>query len=452
MRRHLLAWAAIPCLGVPLGFIPLGRLATLLRADPAPTFQPLGLQGQRLVADWRSAWMVGLTADPAIDQILAQYLAGLGQQGRDIPQQGIWIQAQDSVVAQHQGQAPLPAASLAKLATTLAALQRWPLDHRFDTWVGMQGTLEHGVLRGDLVVRGGGDPLFVWEEGIVLANHLQTLGIERVTGDLVIGDGFTMNFSEDPNTSAAQLQRVMHRDTWNSDIRTAYRRLDANTAQPSLTLSGRVRRLPASDLPANVTWLVRHQSLPLVAILKAMNIYSNNAMADQVAALLGGADGVTVAASAMADLPPGELSLMNGSGLGIDNQMSARAAVAMAVALQRELERQGYSVADVLPVAGEDVGTLVNRHLPATAVVKTGTLADVSALAGMVPTADQGPVWFAIINRGRNIATLRAQQDQVIQAIQAHWGIAPLPAAMTARVNLKTAEYRYGDPRRNIAP
>ena len=437
---------------VPLVAAPLGLLSVLFNLGESQPLQPTGLQGQALVAEWRSPWMVGLNSDPAIDQILAQYLAGLEQQGWLVPDQGVWIQAGDSAIAQHQGQVPMAAASLTKLATTLAALKNWPLDHHFDTLVGMQGRLENGVLQGDLVVQGSGDPLFVWEEGIVLANHLQTLGIQRVTGDLVIVDGFTMNFAENPNQSAADLQRVMHTDTWNGAIRAAYGNLEANTAQPSLAIEGTVRRIPTNALPADTTWLVRHQSLPLVAILKAMNIYSNNAMSEQVAALVGGARVVTETATVMADLPPGELSLVNGSGLGLDNKMSARAAVAMTVALQREMERQGYSVADVLPVAGEDVGTLIDRRLPATAAVKTGTLAEVSALAGMVPTADRGPVWFAIINRGWAIPDLRVQQDQLLQAIQAHWGVTTVPPSLSTQVKMQTDAYRYGDPRRNLDP
>jgi len=106
----------------------------------------------------------------------------------------------------------------------------------------------------------------------------------------------------------------------------------------------------------------------------------------------------------------------------------------------------------VLPVAGEDVGTLIDRHLPATAAVKTGSLAEVSALAGMVPTAEKGPVWFAIINRGWDIPGLRVQQDQLIQAIQAHWGTATVPAPLATQVRMQTGDYRYGDPRRNGDP
>ena len=179
-----------------------------------------------------------------------------------------------------------------------------------------------------------------------------------------------------------------------------------------------------------------------------MNIYSNNVMADMVANLTGGPQAVVTKASAGADMPPGALSLVNGSGLGMENQMSARAAVALLSSLQHKLESQGFSVSDVLPVAGEDVGTLIDRRIPSKSAVKTGSLAEVSALAGMLPTAEKGPVWFAIINRGWAISDLRVQQDFLLQAIQAHWGAAGVPPAMATKVRMQEGDYRYGDPAR----
>jgi serine-type D-Ala-D-Ala carboxypeptidase/endopeptidase (penicillin-binding protein 4) len=441
----------VPLARLTLLALPFGVFSLLFGVGASQPLHPSGLKGEALRVEWQSPWVAGLTPDPVVESILAEYLAGLQRQGWSLPDQGIWIQTGQSAITQHQGNVPLPAASLTKLATTLAALKHWPLDHRFETLVGLQGSVENGVLTGNLIVQGSGDPLFVWEEGIVLANHLQALGIQRVTGDLVVVGPFTMNFRENPNDSAAALKQVMSTNTWNREVWAAHGNLDPGTAQPRLQIDGSVRRLPSTALDPAPTWLVRHQSLPLVAILKAMNIYSNNVMSQGVADLAGGARVVAETAAVMADLPPGEINLVNGSGLGMENKMSARAAVAITVALQRELDRQGYSIADVLPVAGEDVGTLVDRRLPTAAAVKTGSLAEVSALAGMIPTADQGPVWFAIINRGWALPSLRVQQDQLLQTLQAHWGVATVPPAKATQVRMQVGDHRYGDPRRNGA-
>ena len=436
---------------LPLLTLPLGLLSIILGTGEPRPLQPSGLNPTALQIEWQSPWIAGLARDPVVEAIVADYVAGLRRQGWSVPDQGIWIQVGQSVVAEHRGNVLMPAASLTKLATTLAALQTWPLDHRFETLVGLHGTLHSdGVLDGDLVIQGSGDPLFVWEEGIALANRLQELGIQRVTGEILVTGPFTMNFEEEQADSLADLKQAMAATSWTGEARQAYGNLAPGTPQPNLQIDGGARWIPAADLEnVPIEWVVRHQSLPLVAILKAMNIYSNNVMAEMVAELAGGPTQVVAKATELAELPAGELSLVNGSGLGVDNQMSARVAVAMTTTLQRELNAQGFSIADVMPVAGEDVGTLIDRRLPPTAAVKTGSLAEVSALAGMVPTAEKGPVWFAIINKGWDIPDLRVQQDQLLQAIQAHWGAAEAPADLRTKVHMQTGPFRYGDPSRN---
>ncbi|MGG6238746.1 D-alanyl-D-alanine carboxypeptidase [Nodosilinea sp. AN01ver1] len=436
---------------LPLLTLPLGLFSILLGTGEPKLLEPSGLNPTALQIEWQSPWIAELARDPVVEAIVADYVAGLQRQGWSVPDQGVWIQVGQSVVAEHRGSVPMPAASLTKLATTLAALQTWPLDHHFDTLVGLHGTLQSdGVLDGDLVIQSSGDPLFVWEEGIALANRLQELGIQRVTGEILVTGPFTMNFEEEQADSLADLKQAMSVATWTGEARQAYGNLAPGTSQPNLQIDGDARWIPATDLEnVPIEWVVRHQSLPLVAILKAMNIYSNNAMAEMMAELVGGPRQVMAKATAAAELPAGEISLVNGSGLGVDNQMSARVVVALALALERELLAQGFSVADVLPVSGEDVGTLIDRHIPPTAAVKTGSLAEVSALAGMMPTAEKGPVWFAIINKGWDIPDLRVQQDQLLQAIQAHWGAAEAPAEMRTKVRMQTGPFRYGDPSRN---
>jgi D-alanyl-D-alanine carboxypeptidase/D-alanyl-D-alanine-endopeptidase (penicillin-binding protein 4) len=69
-------------------------------------------------------------------------------------------------------------------------------------------------------------------------------------------------------------------------------------------------------------------------------------------------------------------------------------------------------------------------------VVKTGTLDTVIALAGAIPTRDRGLVWFAIINRGTDWDSLRAQQDIFLQKLVQQWGTASaLPLAITPHID-----------------
>ena len=77
-------------------------------------------------------------------------------------------------------------------------------------------------------------------------------------------------------------------------------------------------------------------------------------------------------------------------------------------------------------------GTIRRRHLPAYAVVKTGTLRQVATLAGVILTRTHGPVWFALLNQGGNLWGFRTQQDVLLQYLIARWGAAdPPPASFT---------------------
>ncbi|MEM9979454.1 MAG: D-alanyl-D-alanine carboxypeptidase, partial [Cyanobacteria bacterium P01_D01_bin.2] len=292
------------------------------------------------------------------------------------------------------------------------------------------------------------DPLFVWEEGIALGNTLQQLGIQRVTGSLIIAYRFVMNFDTDPLASGELLKQSMNSATWGWQVEQQYASLPPGTPRPTLEIQGPVAVASVATLQTS-GWLVQHQSLPLAVILKAMNIYSNNVMAEMISNLSGGPTNVVKIAE-QAGVPPGEITLINGSGLGEDNQLSARAVIILMQAIQTRLQAQNLTFADLFPVAGTDVGTLIDRTLPVNASVKTGSLAVVSALAGAFPTEQKGLVWFAIINYGSGLETLRIRQDQLLSTLENHWGkAAQVPAQLRTTLRFNQAPYRLGDPKRN---
>ncbi len=411
---------------------------------------PMKWPAMDAVIGWESPWVLSMnTPDPDARAIVGRYLQNLIDLGLPAENHGIWIQTGATAIAVHQPYEPLPAASLTKMATTLATLESWSLDHRFETQIGYTGTLAHGVVSGDLVVLGKGDPYFVWEEGIVIAEALKQHGIQSVTGNLIILGDFSMNFNPDAQQSGELLAEAIDVNRWSGEVWTAYNSLPPGTPQPTLAVQGQV--LVQAMPPSAVTWVVRHQSLPLVALLKAMNIYSNNEMAEQMARLAGGTNTIIAKVVEKTGLPPSEVKLINGSGLGEDNQLSPRAVVAILLQIQRQLRPYGLSVSDVMPVFGQDEGTLIFREMPIQSAVKTGTLNTVSALAGYFPTRDRGPVWFSIQNRGTDLETLRQQQDALLLALAEHWGKAPAPATFQPKVVMGQPPYQLGDPSRNLA-
>lgn len=428
----------------------IGLLAFFLGAHAPHPLRPMVWPERGLAMPWQGSPKAQQSQpDPAVVTLVAQYVEALAATGYPAALQGVWIQTGATAIASHQGTTALPAASLTKLATTLAALATWPVDHRFETRVGQRGAVTNGVLQGDLVIQGSGDPYFVWEEAIVLANALQAQGLQRVTGNVVIQGDFTMNFEADPYRSGELLQTGFNAARWPSEAQQQYATLPRDTPRPRLQIDGTVVVEPGPTPADSTVWVMAHQSLPLVALLKAMNIYSNNTMADNFARTVGGVNTIKAQVMAQTQLPPTEIYLANGSGLGEENQISPRGVVAILTAMQQQLAPHELSVADVMPVFGQDVGTLVGRQLPDAAALKTGSLAEVSSLAGAFPTRDRGLVWFAILNRGYDLEGFRDRQDALLAALQEHWGATTADPAFQPQVQVGQPPYQLGDPQRN---
>jgi serine-type D-Ala-D-Ala carboxypeptidase/endopeptidase (penicillin-binding protein 4) len=359
--------------------------------------------------------LVAVNPDVAYDAIVQQYINSLGSQGYNSANQGLWLQTDTTYLAGHQGTTPLPAASLTKVATTLAALQTWGPQHKFITVIGTMGTVQNGVLQGDLIVQGSADPFFVWENAILLGNQLNQLGIRQVTGNLVVVGRFYMNFEDDPRTSGNLLKQGLDAQLWSSAVENQYSTLPRGTARSQITIRGSVKVMPS--LPGQTQTLVNYPSTSLTTILKKMNMYSNNAMAEMLASSVGGASAVKQKVMQATGIPSAEIQLVNGSGLGVANRISPRAICAMFMAIDLSLQAQRMSVADVFFVAGQDLGVAQDRSIPRNSVIKTGTLANVSSLGGAIATPKRGRVWFTIINRGEDIEGFRNGQDALLQRL-----------------------------------
>jgi serine-type D-Ala-D-Ala carboxypeptidase/endopeptidase (penicillin-binding protein 4) len=370
-----------------------GSTSLILVPDPSPA-------GAITVQEY----LKGLITSKLIDQNL-------------ISSQGIWLQSGPMLMANHQGTIPLPAASLTKVATSLAALKTWGPNHQFETLVSTTGSLVNGVLQGDLVITGNGDPMFVGEEAIALGNTLNQIGIKQVKGNLIITGAFAMNFQRHPILAGQLLKQALNHQTWSRSVRFQYSVMPKGTPKPQVIIAGNIKA--EAQPKVGKTLLVRHLSLPLQKLIKEMNVFSNNDIAEMLADSVGGANVVSATAAQLARVPTSEILLINGSGLGKENRISPRAVSAMFMALQREASFYQLTLADLFPTSGLDNrGTIHSRHMPKATVMKTGTLNTVSALAGVVPTKDRGLVWFTIINSGTNISAFRTAQDKLLQHLE----------------------------------
>ncbi len=118
---------------------------------------------------------------------------------------------------QRESERLLIPASCTKLVTTAAALQLLGADYRYRTQVCMRGRLEtDGTLKGDLVLRGGGDATLTLNDLKQLAQKVRAAGVQRVEGLLLYDDswldaeryGFGWNIDDEPFGYQAQMSAL----------------------------------------------------------------------------------------------------------------------------------------------------------------------------------------------------------------------------------------------------
>jgi serine-type D-Ala-D-Ala carboxypeptidase/endopeptidase (penicillin-binding protein 4) len=89
-------------------------------------------------------------------------------------------------------------ASTMKLLTTFAALEMLGPAYRWKTEAYLNGKLEDGVLQGDLVFKGYGDPKLTVEQFWMWLRELRQRGLREIRGDIVMDDSFFEEVSQDP--------------------------------------------------------------------------------------------------------------------------------------------------------------------------------------------------------------------------------------------------------------
>ena len=89
-------------------------------------------------------------------------------------------------------------ASTMKLLTTIAALETLGPAYRWKTEAYLDGKLENGVLNGDLVFKGYGDPKLTVEQFWLWLHELRQRGLREIRGDIVLDHSFFDTARQDP--------------------------------------------------------------------------------------------------------------------------------------------------------------------------------------------------------------------------------------------------------------
>jgi serine-type D-Ala-D-Ala carboxypeptidase/endopeptidase (penicillin-binding protein 4) len=404
---------------------------------------------------------------------------------------------------------PLNPASVMKLVTTFAALELLGPDYRWTTDAYLDGTLANGTLRGNLVLKGRGDPKITVEQWQSLMAALVARGLTVVDGDLILDRTFFAPIAHDPaafdgeplkpynvGPDALLVNFKSVRFVFAPNAAGDATELVAVPALPNVKVGAPPRisggdcgdwrsavgatfvdrggsaearfagHYPAAcgerewwvsllDHPAYVhamfTSYFREaggqfaggyrngvapkdavpfatlQSPPLHEVVRDVNKLSNNVMARQVFLTLATANDPPPATTARANaavarwlagkkLRMPDLVLANGSGLSRAERISAGSLVALLRAADASNVREEF--ASSLAVAATD-GTVERRFqngsVAGQALLKTGTLDGVRAIAGYVIDAD-GRRWAlaAIVNHA-NAGRAQSALDFLVQ-------------------------------------
>lgn len=307
-------------------------------------------------------------------------------------------------------------ASVVKIATSLAAIDRFGYNYRFTSKFYIDGEVTaEGTLHGNLYVVGNGNPGLFEEHIYELAERLYHLGIRHIAGDLVAISDLYYNFELSTSQSLKQIKSVLegHRRGWERYLEQSGRQ---PYSQPVITIAGTSR---AQTLPP-ATHIYTAKSLSLKELLKIQNDYSSNFLAEVLGRLVGGAKVIEHHAEQNLGILPNELDFTTASGLG-QNTCTPRAAIQLIRGFYTRVLADGHRIEELLPVAGVDAGTLAERfrepELRGMVIGKTGTLTSsgVSALVGVAYTRE-GEVFFAVMNRGP-VWKARLHQDQKIKEL-----------------------------------
>jgi serine-type D-Ala-D-Ala carboxypeptidase/endopeptidase (penicillin-binding protein 4) len=129
------------------------------------------------------------TAQPAAAGLPQSVEAVLARQRVPLEHFTLLVQPVDGSAprAAHRHTVPVNPASVMKLVTTFAALDTLGPAFTWQTGVWLDGTVDPaGTLRGDLILRGSGDPKLVVERLTTLLQRVQALGIRQIAGDIVL--------------------------------------------------------------------------------------------------------------------------------------------------------------------------------------------------------------------------------------------------------------------------
>ena len=321
----------------------------------------------------------------------------------------VWDLEADSCIYRFRERQLMRPASTMKLLTAITALDKLGGSYQFKTQLKYTGTLENGVLNGDVYCVGGMDPRFNSDDMKAFVTSLKDMGVDTIRGGIyadrsmkdadLLGEGWCW---DDDNPVLSPLvfgRKDVFMDKYLERLKEVGIVYTADTVL--------VRRCPAGAFTVCTRFHTMDQILHKM-MKESDNLYAES-MYYQIASSTGNHPASAKSARNVErqlirkiGLDPQRYKLADGSGLSLYNYLSAE--------LEVKLLRYAYRNENILPhlkaslpIAGVD-GTLKKRmkgtFAQGNVKAKTGTLTGIISLAGYCKAANGHELCFAIINNG----------------------------------------------------
>jgi D-alanyl-D-alanine carboxypeptidase/D-alanyl-D-alanine-endopeptidase (penicillin-binding protein 4) len=327
---------------------------------------------------------------------------------------GLWDLDTGKQLEGYQADLALIPASTAKIISTYALLKTLKPSYELTTEV--WGSLSAGTVAGDLVFKGGGDPLLTSERIWLIGQELKAKGVQRVTGRIRLDqsafDGQLYgNGWEDTSTSTTPpvLPLSVNFNRESGRLVADPDHLAAVTIQKILRDCGILvqdEAVPAG-LVAPAQKLVSFNSPPLRDLVADINKYSNNFMVEMLVKHFGGGtwpEGVRRIQGFYAStlgLGPDKIGLTDGSGLSKENRLSARTLAIVLRGAWNDFEVGPEMIGSLKIIGGEPWKLHIkDPNLARRVRCKTGHLNGVTSVCGLLQTQDGRLRVFAIILNG----------------------------------------------------
>ncbi|MFL5871485.1 MAG: D-alanyl-D-alanine carboxypeptidase/D-alanyl-D-alanine-endopeptidase [Solirubrobacterales bacterium] len=361
---------------------------------------------------------------------------------------GVWVRDMDAhgagLLFTHDAGARRTPASNEKLFTTAAFLDALGSDATLKTRVFPRGAVgQSGILSGDLVIVGDGDPAFgtarfahAHDQPVTrlsaLARKIAQAGVTAIKGRVLADDTI---FDRDRYASAdvSPLSGLSFNDGYDDGHYShapelvAARALKQSLRKLGVDVAGRVGHADLGRKTLETRPLAQIASPTIAKLIEETNVPSNNFFAEMLLKRLA-AEGGKVGTrkrgvrkvESFAESLGTDVHAYDGSGLSRSNGVTAEEVGKLLVAMASlNDEDEAAAFTGSLPIAGKE-GTVADRMRGTAAEgnceTKTGTLSDASALSGYCK-AGPHTIAFSILMNSVNVDAARKAQDRIAAAI-----------------------------------